>query len=388
MAEGRGETPGLLVLTFCTFVAVTTEMMPIGLLPAISTDLGLGEGRTGLLISVYAFLVVLLAVPLTSVLRKLPGKQVLFTTMIGYLGTNLVFATASGFNMLLAGRVLGGATHAVFFSIGIGYATRLASPAHLGRALALVSSGSAAGLVIGSPLATSVGDAWGWRASAWGLTVLAGAAAVLVFLALPKVAVSESHAATPKGNMRDAALALLANLLGFLGQFTLYTYVAVVLIRAGAHQAWVAGFLFLFGIFGVAAIFLAGRFLDLRPRMATTVVLAVMALCMLAIGVGPGELLVVVVFGTVWNAFYGPLPAVYQSAAVRAQAFVPELTGAWLNATSNVGIAVGALLGGYLVEEWGTGPLALVAAAFVAASLVVVWLAPRAFPGLSLPRPT
>src|SRR5690606_24043328 len=107
----RSELPGLLVLTFCTFIAVTTEMAPIGLLPAIGADLGIDEGRTGMLVSIYALLVVALAVPLTFVLRRLPGKWVLFATMLGYLAANVVFALAPGFGTLAVGRMIGGATH-------------------------------------------------------------------------------------------------------------------------------------------------------------------------------------------------------------------------------------------------------------------------------------
>ncbi|MGY5765670.1 MFS transporter [Brachybacterium sp. DNPG3] len=152
---------GLLVLAASTFLAVTTEVMPIGLLPQISTELGIAEGRSGMLVSLYAFLVMLLAVPLTSALRRVPGKHLLVATAAGYTLTRMLFALAPGFGMLAVARAIGGATHAVSFSVCIGYSTRLVDPSRAGRALALVSAGSSAGLILGSPLATALGSAVG-----------------------------------------------------------------------------------------------------------------------------------------------------------------------------------------------------------------------------------
>jgi len=369
-----------LVLTFCTFIVVTTEMAPIGLLPAIGADLGIDEGRTGMLVSIYALLVVALAVPLTSVLRRLPGKWVLLATMGGYLASNVVFALAPGFATLAVARMIGGATHAVFFSVSIGYATRLVAPTHMGRALALVSSGTSAGLVIGSPIATAIGTALEWQSAAVFLAVLAAVAAVLILWRLPDVAPpARGSGSERRGSRKHAVAAIGANGLSYLGQFVLYTYVAVVLLRAGAQEEWLAVVLFVFGIFGVLAIFVDRPQLDRPPRPTTLVILGVVAASMLALGVLPATLPVVVVLGIIWNAAYGPVPSVFQSAAVRTRAFSPEVTGAWVNATSNLGIAVGSVVGGVLLDRYGTHALALVAGAFVALALALVIAVPKAF---------
>ena len=58
----------------------------------------------------------------------------------------------------------------------------------------------------------------------------------------------------------------------------------------------------------------------------------------------------------------------------------PEVAGAWINSTSNIGIASGAALGGVVLDQLGIREVAWAAAILTAAALVVVVGARRAFP--------
>ena len=158
----REATGGIVALTVATFLAVTTEMLPVGLLPAIGREIGVSDSVTGLLVTVYALMVAVLAVPLTVWTSRLPRKGLLESTLVAYTLSNVVVAVAPNFAVLAAGRAFGGIAHALFFSVSIGYASRLVRPEHTGRALALVTAGASAGFVLGVPLSTSLGTALGW----------------------------------------------------------------------------------------------------------------------------------------------------------------------------------------------------------------------------------
>src|SRR3546814_18613519 len=60
----------LLVLAGAIFVSVSSEFLPTGLLPDIASDLDVSESRVGLLITIFAFTVVLSAAPLTVLPRR------------------------------------------------------------------------------------------------------------------------------------------------------------------------------------------------------------------------------------------------------------------------------------------------------------------------------
>ena len=90
----------------------------------------------------------------------------------------------------------------------------------------------------------------------------------------------------------------------------------------------------------------------------------------------------VVAAGMIWLAAFGPAASLYQSASVRTAASSPETAGAWINASSNAGIAGGAALGG---RSWRPSLtwVAWTSAAIVAASAALALRLPL---GLPVPR--
>ncbi|BAV43380.1 MFS transporter [Mycobacterium ulcerans] len=365
-------TPGLLALTIATCLAITTEILPVGLLPAIGHTFGVRDAVTGLLVSLYAVLVALLAVPLTVVTARFPRKPLLLTTLLGYAVSNTLVAIAPTFAMVAAGRAVGGVTHALFFPLCIGYAPRLVGLADVGRALALVGGGVSAGIVVGVPLLTSVGTAVGWRGAFAVLAVLAAVLLLVVAKLLPPVS-SESApppAGTAKGRRRLAAV-VSSNALTYTGQFTLYTFISAVLLAAGARPAFIGPLLLMCGVCSLAGLWYVGATLDRNPRQTTVIIIVVVIGALLGLGASFPALLPVVAAAAVWNGAFGGIPSIYQAGAVRAQAATPEMAGAWVNATANLGIAAGAAIGAGLLPTIGLAGLLCVAAALIAISLAV-----------------
>lgn len=372
--------PGLLSLALASCLAVTTEVLPVGLLPDIGATFAVSDSVTGLLVSLYAVMVAALAVPLTVATSRFGRKPLLLTTLLGYALSNALVAVAPVFAVLAIGRTVGGITHALFFALVIGYAPRLVSRADVGRALAVAASGATTGMVLGVPLATSLGHAAGWRAAFTLLAVLSIAAFFLVRRLLPSV----SHETAPGGSVgagRGALVAISAsNLLAFLGQFTVYTFVSVLLLSSGVSAVFVGPILLACGACGLLALWWVGRNLDRSPRRTAVVLLAVVIGAIVALGGTWPTLVAVIATTIVWNAAFGGMPSIYQACAVRTHALSPELAGAWINATANAGIAGGAAIGAGLLRTAGLSSLPWVGATLIALSLVVVLLSRKAFP--------
>jgi predicted MFS family arabinose efflux permease len=162
-------------------------------------------------------MVAALAVPLTVATTRFARKPLLLTTLAGYAVSNALVAAAPAFAVVAVGRTVGGVTHALFFSLVIGYAPRLASRAHVGRALALAGSGASAGLVLGVPLLTSLGTAAGWRVSFAVLAALSILTFILVSRLLPAVQ-AEPVSRRSEGGGRGPLIAVAtSNMLVFLG---------------------------------------------------------------------------------------------------------------------------------------------------------------------------
>ena len=376
----RERLPGLLSLALASCLAVTTELLPVGLLPDIGATFGVSESVTGLLVSLYAVMVAALAVPLTLATSRFGRKPLLLTTLLCYAVSNALVAVAPVFAVVAVGRTVGGVTHALFFSLVIGYAPRLVSRAHVGRALAVAASGASTGMVLGVPLTTSLGNAVGWRASFSVLAVLS----VLTFVLMSRLLPSVSHEPLSGGSVgtgRGALVAISAsNFMAFLGQFTVYTFVSVLLLSSGVSPTFVGPILLACGAGGLLAVWWAGRNLDRNPRRAAVALLAIVIVAVIALGTSWPTLVTVVVATVIWNGAFGGLPSIYQTCAVRTHAVAPELAGAWVNATANAGIAGGSAIGASLLPAAGLSSLPWVGASLIGIGLVVVLLSRKAFP--------
>jgi predicted MFS family arabinose efflux permease len=371
---------GLLVLSLAVFAAVTTELLPVGLLPQISSAFDVSTGSAGLLVSAYAVMVAVLSVPLALATRRLPRKPLLLVTIGGYGVSNVVAALAPTFGVLAAGRIVGGITHALFFSVCIGYSARLVPASQTGRAMALASVGVSGGLVLGVPLSTALGSAVGWRFAFASLAVLVALVLVMAAVVLPPVTGPVGDEDLHRGRRRDLGTVVVANGLTYLGTYVLYTYVSILLIDSGAADGWVGPTLLLFGACGLVGLRVAAAQLDHRPRGSAVLVPALMAVGIGGVAVAYPRLALVVVTGMVWLAAFGPAASLYQSASVRTAASSPETAGAWINASSNAGIGGGAALGAVVMTHSGLTWVACTSAVIVAASAALALLSRSAFP--------
>ena len=376
----RSRLPGLLSLALASCLAVTTEMLPVGLLPDIGATFSKSESVTGLLVTLYAVMVATLAVPLTIATTRFGRRPLLLVTVLGYVVSNALVAAAPTFAVVAAGRAVGGLTHALFFSLTIGYVPRLVAQSDVGRALAIVSGGASAGFVLGMPLSTSLGTAAGWRASFGVLAVLSCMTFIAVYKLLPRVDYTpHTHRSNRSG--RGALVAVSAsNLLTFLGHFTAYTFISVLLLASGVGPAFVGPILLACGACGLLGLWWVGRHLDRSPRRTAAVALGGIIVAVVALGISWPILAAVLAATALWSAAFGGVPSIYQATAVRTHALPPEQAGAWVNATANVGIAGGAAVGAVLLQTLGLTSLPWVAAVLVGLGLTVALVARKAFP--------
>jgi DHA1 family inner membrane transport protein len=155
----------LVTLAVAIFLSVTTEMLPTGLLPEMSADLGVRESLIGLTVSVFAFTVVLSSAPLTTLVRRVPRHSLVVIVLVVLAASTFATAIAPNYGVLVASRVVGGLAHGVFWSVVGAYSAYLVPRHQLGRAVSITLGGGSLAFVLGVPLGTALGHAIGWRAS-------------------------------------------------------------------------------------------------------------------------------------------------------------------------------------------------------------------------------
>ncbi|MEV5412831.1 MFS transporter [Thermopolyspora sp. NPDC052614] len=379
VASRRRLFAALVALSTGAFCFVTAELLPIGLLTLISRDLRYSESETGLLVTGYAVVVIIASVPLTRLTQRLPRRGLLGGTLVVFVVSTLLSATATGYAVLLAARLLTALGQALFWSIAGPTVAALFPPEVRGRVVSQLAIGASLAPVLGVPVGVWLGQSVGWRAP---FAVLAGLG---LLTGLAMVASLPGRTAQPAGSMRGSApdarryaILMIVTALAVTGTLTAYTYVTPYLLRvADFAPASLGPLLLVNGIAGVVAASSISAFVDRRPRLSLAVPLAVTAVAWLTLyAFGTVQAAVVaalVLVGLGFNA----LPPAIASRILRVAPGSVDVASAGGSSAFNVGIAAGSLFGGLLLSGPGVRILPLVAAVLTALALALLLAEPR-----------
>lgn len=344
----------IFILALGIFVINTSEFVIMGLLPEVAADLGVSIPSAGYLISGYAFGVVLGAPLLTPLLVQFPRKAVLVALMGLFMAGNFVCAIAPSYEIMLVARIVTALAQATFFGLGAVVATQLVEPGKAARAIAAVFLGSTIANMFGSPAGTVVGQAFGWRATFFILSAVAGVAALLLVLMLPRVASAKSKNLGAEFAVLlrpDMIRALLMTTLGFGGTFTTFTFIAPMLTEVtGLPSAWLPALLLLFGFGMFLGNPIGGRLADWNIDRAVQYSLLFLIVVLVAIAfVMPFQIAMVIAVFFFGMALFSTIPPLQVQVMSRA-GDAPVLASAFNIAAFNLGNGLGAWFGSMALE--------------------------------------
>lgn len=373
---------GLCMLAVAIFLNVTIEMIPTGLLPLMSADLGVSESLVGLLVTVFAFTVVVTSTPLVALTRRLPRHALVVGVLAIFAASSLLTAIAPTYELVVASRVFGGLAHGVFWAVVGAYSSYLVPKEQLGRAVAITLGGGSLAFVLGVPLGTALGQLLGWRTTFGALAGLVALGALLVWRFLPRVdhlAAVDAPEAAPKGGGRRPSIGgvvLLCIITGVImvGQYTFYTYIAPFLSReAGLGDAAVSPLLFAYGIAGAVGLAFVGAYLGRRPRVGLVVSLGATILAIALLGAFPHVPVVAIPAFALWGLALGGLPALLQTRMLHiAPARIRDTASAFFTTAFNIGIGGGALVGAIVLDSLGLRAIPFVYLGILVVALAVV----------------
>lgn len=377
-------TAALLVLALAIFVNISIEMLPMGLVLPMSRDLGVAESAVGLLVSVFAFTVVLSSTPLIRLTRRVPRHRLVIAVLVVFAVATIAGALAPSYEWIVASRIVGGLAHGVFWTVVGAYAAYLVPKEQIGRAVAITSAGGSLAFVLGLPLSTLLGQIVGWRAAFAVLGVACLVAAVAVGRVLPHVDHLADVATTETGSIavpvpdpdksvRGIVIAVVSTTLAMTGQYAFYTFISPYLVQhALLPEDWLSPALLAYGVMGALALVLIGVWAG-RHALAAIVACMLLMLATMAALVLPPALPLTIAALLVWGLAMGALPPLLQTRLMHAAAERHlQQAMAWYTTGFNVGIGGGALVGALVLDRAGAAALPWVLFAGVAVSLALI----------------
>ncbi|MCF0094294.1 MFS transporter [Micromonospora sp. MH99] len=374
MAHHRRAVYALAALSAATFCYVTTEVLPIGLLTLIAPDLGRSRSEAGLLVTGYAVVVMIVALPLTRVTRRVPRRPLLAGALGVFAAATAVSAFATSYEVLLAARLLAATTNGVFWAVVFPVAISM-FPANIrGRIVARLSIGSALGPVLGVPLGTWLGGQAGWRAAFVAMAVLGFVTCIAVALLLPAVTPHESTGDVgPMPDRQRFVVLLVATILAVTGAMGAFTYMTVFLLDVSGFAAASLGvLLFVQGSFGVVGTWAVGRVLDRFPLGVVLGLLGLITAAMLGLyGLGTSKALTIPLLAVAGMSF-SSLIAGIQHRIMQVAPSTTDMASAGLSVAFNVGLAAGSLIGAGLLATAGIRVIPLFGGLLTAAAFALL----------------
>ncbi|MEU6742528.1 MFS transporter [Streptosporangium sandarakinum] len=375
----RSRWPAVTAVALGTFLLVTAEQLPIGLLTPVGSALSVSEGTAGLMVTVPS-LIAAVAAPLVPVLVGAMDRRLLLLGLMGLMTlANVASALAPGFAVLVASRVLVGVAIGGFWAIAGGLAVRLVSPANVPRATAIIFGGVGAANVFGVPLGTLLGEFSGWRVAFATLSGLALVVLLALLAVLPPLAASRP--VRPRllaGQFRNPGVrvGILATFLIVTGHFSAYTFVSPVLQKlSGIDERLVGPLLFGFGVAGMVGNFVAGAALARRPHRTVLAIAVALAAAMplylvLGRGVIGGAVLLIA-----WGLAFGGVSVGLQTWMIKVAPQAVEAASSLWVAVFNLSIGLGALVGGVIVDSFALQAVLWLGGACALAAALAVWSA-------------
>lgn len=368
----------MVAVAAATFMVVTSEMLPVGLLTPIGGALGVTEGTAGLTLTVTGVVGAVSAPLLTPALGRLDRRAVLCALMAVLAAGNLLSAWSPHFAVMVAARVLVGVGMGGVWAVAAGLAVRLVPGRSVGPATSLVFGGISVASVLGVPAGTYLGELAGWRiafAAAAAVSLVVPAALAVLLPRLPADQEVRLGGVLRLGARPPVATGLGVVTLLVIGHFAAYTYVRPALERIFAAEASEIGTLLLvYGVAGVLGNFAAGAGAARSPRGALVVICLVLAATVWLMPLVGGSVSTAAVLLAVWGLAYGGVSVAAQTWLLRAAGEAREAVSALFAGVFNGAIAAGAFTGGLVADGAGVRAVLYVGGALAAVALAVAAL--------------
>jgi DHA1 family arabinose polymer transporter-like MFS transporter len=338
----------LLIGGFCIGM---TEFLMMGVLPDLSRTIHISIPSAGHLISIYALGVVIGAPLMVGLTSKLPPKKVLIGLMLMVAVFNSLFSLAPNFHLLMLTRLLAGLPHGAFFGIGAVVASKLAEPGQQARAVSVMFAGLTVANIVGVPVGTYIGHNLSWRISFMLIAGFALLAALAVKLWMPVLHADKdnSFASSLKIFKRPGLWAIIGiSSIGTGGMFAWISYIAPFMTEIVGFKSNTITIIMIIAGCGMAVgNFVGGRLADrFSPLLTTGALLSCMILALLVTvalaHLKPSAILMTFLTGAIGFGVIAPMQMLIMQEAKGAE----MLGSAVLQATSNIGNALGAFLGG------------------------------------------
>ena len=374
----------VILMGISAFIVNTTEFVPVALLTNIAKDFSITTAETGLMLTLYAWVVAAMSLPLMLLTSRFERKRLLLALFAVFIASHALSVFAWSFQVLLISRVGIAFSHAIFWAITAAITLRVAPEGKRALALSILATGTALAMVLGVPIGRIVGQWFGWRTTFAGIGIIAFIVFILQARLLPDLPsmFEGSFRKIPELLKNPLLVSLyLFCFLIFTADYAAYTYIEPFMSRVGAISENLTTFiLLLFGGAGLIGSVMFSRWGDKSSTQLMLISTVLVLGCMMTMVWAVTSMWLLSMNTVIWGAAMMLLMLTIQSKVIEIDISAQDMVMAMFSGIINLGIGMGALLGGYAVTHIALSSVGFVGAAIASIALLLMIFMIKRFP--------
>lgn len=365
------------VITFALagFVFNTTEFIPVALLSDIAQSFAMPVSQTGLIITVYAWVVSLMSLPFMLLTAKAERRGLLIKLLVLFILSHLLSVIAWDFWVLVLARIGVALTHSIFWAITASLVIRVAPKDKKSQAIGLLAIGCSLAMILGLPLGRLIGQFFGWRATFAIIALIAIGILCLFYQLLPHLPSKNAGSlnSLPTLFKRPLLLGLYAlTMIIISAHFTAYSYIEPFMLNISTMSHSMATFvLFVFGLSGITASLLFNRYYNAGPIRFILFSMGLLSATLLLLFSASQQTWTMFLLTFFWGIGIAGIGLGLQIRVLHLAPDATDVAMAIYSGIYNIGIGAGALLGNQVMQHYGLAYIGVAGALFAVFGLVL-----------------
>ena len=347
----------VVIMACAAFIFNTTEFVPVALLTDIGQSFDMQSSDVGLMMTVYAWTVMIMSLPAMLATGDMERKGLLLKLFVIFIIGHIISVIAWNYWILLIARMCIAVAHSLFWAITASLVMRVAPKNKKTQAIGMLAIGTSLATILGLPLGRLVGQLVGWRITFAIIAALALVVMVFIMRLLPNLPSKNagSLSSLPILAKRPLLIGLYATTVIIVSaHFTAYTYIEPFMVQIGELDPNLATIILLvFGLSGITASVIFNRLYRFGPTqfISTAMILLAVSLAFMLVSASYTATMFTLAF--IWGIGISCIGLALQMRVLQLAPDATDVASAIYSGIFNAGIGAGALFGNQIAHHVG-----------------------------------
>ena len=347
----------VVIMACAAFIFNTTEFVPVALLTDIGQSFDMQSSDVGLMMTVYAWTVMIMSLPAMLATGDMERKGLLLKLFVIFIIGHIISVIAWNYWILLISRMCIAVAHSLFWAITASLVMRVAPKNKKTQAIGMLAIGTSLATILGLPLGRLVGQLVGWRITFAIIAALALVVMVFIMRLLPNLPSKNagSLSSLPILAKRPLLIGLYATTVIIVSaHFTAYTYIEPFMVQIGELDPNLATIILLvFGVSGITASVIFNRLYRFGPTQFISGAMILLTISLTFMLASASYTATMFTLAFIWGIGISCIGLALQMRVLQLAPDATDVASAIYSGIFNAGIGAGALFGNQIAHHIG-----------------------------------